>query len=167
MTRFSINQIFAAAFTLMLAFLLTACGTAAPVAGTGDAGAANGPSGKIGDISVTGAWARPAEQGGSTAVYMVIHNDGESDDALHDVAAPDVTDEAMLHESKMVDNVMIMEHVHQIDIPAGGTATLERGGLHVMLMDVKEELKVGERISVTLYFEHAGELTLEVPVEEH
>lgn len=168
MTRPVNKKIIASTALLVLAMLLGACAKNPPASGSNDpAATASGATATIGDLVITGAWARPAEQGGSTAVYMVIQNNGESDDALHDVAAPAVTDEAMLHESKMVDNVMIMEHVHQIDIPAGGSATLERGGLHIMLIDVKEELKVGARISVTLHFEHAGTLTLDVPVEEH
>lgn len=162
-----VRRVAVVAATLMLALVLAACGNSVEVQSPNyAAGASPGPDGEIGNIKVSDAWARPAEKGGSTAVYMVIANDGTEDDALTDVAAPDVTDEAMLHESKMVDNVMIMEHVHQIDVPAGGQATLERGGLHVMLIDVSEELKVGDSVTLTLYFRDAGMLTLQVPVEE-
>lgn len=167
MTRLLTRRMYAAVFALTLALLLGACTTATTTdSGSQDSAAAADGSGEIGDIAVSGAWARPAERGGTTAVYLVINNKGTTDDALFDVAAPDVTDEAMLHESKMIDNVMHMDHVHQIDVPAGGTVTLERGGLHIMLIDVKDELRVGDRVSVTLFFEHAGDLTLEVPVIE-
>lgn len=117
-------------------------------------------------IAAVDVWARPAEAGGTTAVYMSIRNDSDKSDALIGVAAPDVTDEAMLHESFMVDNVMHMDHVDQIDLPAGETVELKRGGFHIMLMEVKRELQPNDTLSLTLEFEHLGEVTISVPVKE-
>lgn len=134
----------------------------------GPAAPAQGPvAGFVKDgIAAVDVWARPAEAGGTTAVYMSIRNDSDKADALIGVAAPDVTDEAMLHETKMVDNVMMMDHVHQIDLAPGETVELKSGGLHIMLMEVKRELNSGDTISLTLEFEQLGEVTILVPVKD-
>ena len=59
---------------------------------------------------------------------------------------------------------MKMRHVDAVEIPPGESVRLEPGGLHVMLMGVDPALEAGERISVTLVFERAGEVVLSVPV---
>ena len=52
-----------------------------------------------------------------------------------------------------------------IPLPAGATHTLSRGGDHVMLMGVTQELVDGETVPLTLVFEIAGEVVIEVPVD--
>lgn len=146
----------AVAIVLMASLLLAACTGKAPVA----------PSGETAPINISDAWVRPAEQGGTTAVYFVLHNKSDTDAVLHDVAAPSVTDEAMLHESKTVDNIMTMDHVHVITVPAKGALTLEPGGYHVMLMDIKHELQVGDSVRLTLYFTDLGPLEFEIDVQD-
>ena len=59
---------------------------------------------------------------------------------------------------------MKMRRVGAIEIPPGESVRLEPGGLHMMLMGVSSPLETGERISVTLVFERAGEVVLSVPV---
>lgn len=154
----------ALASLLVLSLVLAACSNSARVTGP----RVTGPvvSAETAVIEIDDAWVRPAEQGGTTAVYFVIRNNGQKDEALHDVAAPAVTDEAMLHESKTVDNIMTMEHVHQIDVPAGESVTLKPGGLHIMLMDVKEELQPGDSVRLVLYFENFGEREFEILVRD-
>jgi copper(I)-binding protein len=49
-------------------------------------------------------------------------------------------------------------------MPAGSTVELKSGGYHIMLMDLKQELKAGSTISITLEFAKAGKITLDVPV---
>lgn len=50
--------------------------------------------------------------------------------------------------------------------PAGGSVSLEPGGKHIMLINLKQELKPDEKISLTLNFEKAGPLTVEVEVRQ-
>lgn len=135
----------------------------------GPAAPAQGPvAGFVKDgIAAVDVWARPAESGGTTAVYMTLRNDTDKADALIGVAAPDLSDEAMLHETKMVDNVMMMDHVHQIDLAPSETVELKSGGLHIMLIEVKRELEPGDTFSLTLEFELLGDVTLAIPVQEH
>lgn len=58
-----------------------------------------------------------------------------------------------LHEMKMEGDVMKMSAVPGIDIPAGKTVELKPGGYHVMLMDLKRQLKQGETVPITLVVE--------------
>lgn len=57
-----------------------------------------------------------------------------------------------------------MQEVESIDIPAGETVKLEKGGYHVMLMDVGA-LEVGQKINITLTFEDSEGGTKDVTVE--
>lgn len=58
-----------------------------------------------------------------------------------------------IHEMVMVDNVMKMRQVPGLDLPAGRTTELKPGGYHVMLMDLKQPLKGGDVVPLTLVFE--------------
>jgi copper(I)-binding protein len=60
-----------------------------------------------------------------------------------------------IHEMKMEGNVMKMSAVPGLELPAGKTVDLKPGGYHVMLMDLKKELKGGDMVPVTLVVEGA------------
>ena len=115
-------------------------------------------------IVVDNAWVR-ASIGDSkvSAAYLSIANRGEAADRLVGVASERAS-HTMLHRSVVVGGVMKMHHVDALEIPPGGSVRLEPGGFHVMLMGVSPRLETGERISLTLIFERAGEVKLPVPV---
>jgi periplasmic copper chaperone A len=60
-----------------------------------------------------------------------------------------------IHEMAMDGNVMKMRAVSGLDLPAGKTVELKPGGYHVMLMDLKKELKAGDTVPLTLVVEGA------------
>ena len=70
-----------------------------------------------------------------------------------------------VHEMVMDGNVMKMRAVIGLDLPAGKAVELKPGGYHLMLMDLKSPLKVGEKIPVKLRFERAGEVEVLLQVE--
>ena len=92
-----------------------------------------------------------------------------ADVADHLVAASsDACGFTELHESMMSDGVMSMSPVGPdgIEIPAGGEAVLEVGGLHVMCIDKQAVFEVGVTYEITLEFENAGELIVEAEIKE-
>lgn len=120
-----------------------------------------------GDIEVKDAYARTSSaMAKSGAAFMVIENTGDADDRLVS-AASDVAQKVELHtHMDMGDGVMKMMEVKEgFAVPAHGHHALARGGDHVMLLGLTRELKQGDMVSVTLTFEKAGEMTIEVPVD--
>lgn len=61
-----------------------------------------------------------------------------------------------IHEMKMQGEVMRMRAVTDLDLPAGKTVALKPGGYHLMLLDLKQPLKAGDTVPVTLVVEGAG-----------
>ncbi|MFN7168084.1 MAG: copper chaperone PCu(A)C, partial [Pannonibacter sp.] len=80
-------------------------------------------------------------------------------------ASAPVTDRTELHEMAVIDGVMKMREMEGgIPVPAGATVELKPGGLHVMFMDIKQPLKEGETLPITLTFEKAGTVTVDMPI---
>lgn len=119
-----------------------------------------------GEISVIDAWARPANQGDNSAVYFKINNPGLGTDTLLETQT-EVAAQTGLHKSEMnSQGVMSMHPQHQIDIPPDSQLEFAPGGLHVMLVDLQQDLRVGDTIELILRFKNSGEITLEVPIQQ-
>ena len=71
-----------------------------------------------------------------------------------------------MHLTEREGEVMKMRQVKTFDIPARERYTLRPGGAHMMLVDLKQPLKKGERFAMRLRFERAGELEIELEVQE-
>lgn len=117
-----------------------------------------------GDLEIDAAWAR-ASIGTSRpgAAYFTVRNLGDEVDRLTGLSSP-VSAMPMLHETTLSEGISRMAHVEAAAIPAGGELTLAPGGMHVMLMELTMPLKEGATFPLTLAFEAAGEVTVEVPV---
>ena len=104
-------------------------------------------------VVVKDAWARatvPAAK--ASGAFMQIES--KTDARLVGVSSPVAM--AELHQMSMQDNRMAMAHVDAIDLPAGKAVQLAPGGYHVMLMQLKRQLKEGETVPVTLVIEQKG-----------
>lgn len=96
--------------------------------------------------------------------FLTIENTGAEADRLVSVASP-VSGSVQLHEMAMDGDVMKMRHLQDgIEIPAGETVTLSPGGLHIMFMGLAQAFVEGEAVPVTLTFEKAGTIDMELPV---
>lgn len=104
--------------------------------------------------------------GGSGAIFFIVDNHQIEDDRLILVAS-DAAELVQLHTHIAgADGVMQMREVRDgFVIPANGEHALARGGDHVMLMGLKAALKNGDIIKLTLTFEKAGVVEVEVPVD--
>ncbi len=99
---------------------------------------------------------------GTGVVYMTIENTGDEDDALIG-ASTDRSQTVEVHEMRVKDDVgMMVPHDGPLVIPAGESVSLEPAGLHIMLIDLNEDIRLGDTFDLTLEFEHAGEVTLPV-----
>ena len=109
------------------------------------------------NLQISQAVARATPNGADIgAAYVTIQNQGTSDDTLVSVATP-VAASTQVHEMSMDNGVMKMRELKDgLPIPAGKTVTLQPGGFHVMLMGLKQPLKEGESVTLTLTFAKAG-----------
>jgi len=107
--------------------------------------------------------ANPAGRTG--AIFLTIDNGGAVDDRLVE-AQTDVAERVELHTMiAAADGVMKMRQIEGgIEIPAGGSHELKRGGDHIMLLGLTRELEVGASFPVTLVFEQMGMVTIQVTV---
>jgi copper(I)-binding protein len=99
---------------------------------------------------------------GTGVVYMTIENTGDEDDALIG-ATTDRAQAVEVHEMRVQNDVGVMlPHDGPLAIPAGETVSLEPAGLHIMLIDLNADIRLGDTFDLTLEFEHAGEVTIPV-----
>lgn len=119
-----------------------------------------------GDIEIMDPYARASRPGApSGAIFMSIQNTGALADRLVAAKSPAAA-VVQIHTHVEESGIMKMREVQAgIPVPADGTHILARGGDHVMLMGVTQELVDGDTVSLTLVFEVAGEVTVEVPVD--
>lgn len=96
----------------------------------------------------------------ATGGYLTITNHGDMDDRLVSAAA-DFAGRVELHEMIMDGDVMKMrKREGGIEVPAGGMAMLQPGGLHIMLMGLTETMVPGEMRDITLTFQSGHTVTL-------
>jgi copper(I)-binding protein len=102
-------------------------------------------------VTVTDAWVRGtvAEQK-TTGAFMKLTSKGDA--KLLEVKSP-AAGVVEIHEMAMGDNMMTMRAVPSVDLPAGKPVELKPGGYHVMLMDLKQPLKAGDTVPLTLVLE--------------
>ena len=120
---------------------------------------------QVGDnITIEHAWS-PSTPGAATvaAAYMVLRNKGSESERLL-AASADIAKRVELHESKKENNVMTMQKQDSIEIPAGGEVVFQPGGLHVMFMGLINPLEIDQQYPLTLTFEKAGTVTIDVTV---
>lgn len=107
----------------------------------------------LADVTVADAWVRATvPQQMATGAFMRLTSDGSARLVAADSPVASVVE---IHEMIMDGNIMKMNAVPGVDLPAGQVIELKPGGYHVMLMDLKQQLKVGETVPVTLVIEGA------------
>ncbi|HEV3010734.1 MAG TPA: copper chaperone PCu(A)C [Burkholderiales bacterium] len=119
-----------------------------------------------GEIQVRHPWSRATPPGAKVAVgYMEIRNVGSRPDRLLAATTP-AAQRVEMHVTERDGEVMKMRQVETFEILARERYTLRPGGAHLMLVDLAQPLKKGERFTMKLRFERAGELEIELEVQE-
>lgn len=124
---------------------------------------------KCGDLNIAHPYSTPTIGSGNTgAVYfMNIKNNGKDVDQLIG-ARTDVSSTVEIHEMSLENNIMKMRAIPEVQLPSGFEVTFKHGqanGYHLMLIDLKKPLKLGDKFPMTLKFKKAGECQAEVWVE--
>ena len=124
---------------------------------------------KCGDINIAHPYSTPTIGNSKTgaAYFMTIKNNGKENEQLI-AARSDVAASVEMHEMSMEDGVMKMRATPEVLLPAGYEVAFKHGqsnGYHLMLIDLKRPLKVGDKFPVILRFKRAGDCIAEVWVE--
>lgn len=122
-----------------------------------------------GDLHIAHPWSLELPPNApNVAAYFIVHNNGSEDDRLLGVDSP-ITDDAQLHEHvKTASGLMKMQQVSSLEIAAGQDLAFMPSAYHVMLMHPKDRslLSEGKRFPLTLHFEKAGDITVQVSVQK-
>jgi periplasmic copper chaperone A len=118
----------------------------------------------FGQVEVEKPWIRATAPGVNIAAgYFTVRNKSASPDRLIGGTSP-VAARVETHVHIKDGEIMRMREVKGYDIPARGSLELKPGGAHLMLVDLKQPLKEGDTVPVTLKFERAGEIKVDFHV---
>ncbi|GGK53372.1 copper chaperone PCu(A)C [Salinarimonas ramus] len=123
---------------------------------------------RTGPMVVSHAWTEETSPMAHAAeVFLTVENTGEAVDRLLSATtsftAPGVFQASVMTETGAV----AVREVPAIEIAPGQSITFQPGGIHVVLNDVKRNLEAGDHFHMTLVFEEAGALEIDVEIEEH
>lgn len=121
--------------------------------------AAQGDTVKLGSVTIVAPWTRATPAGAKVAGgYLKVTNNGAVADRLVS-ATSDIAGRMEIHEMSMKGGVMQMRPLDAgLEVKPGETVELKPGGLHLMFMDIKRQLKEGDTVITTLTFEKAGKV---------
>ena len=121
---------------------------------------------QFGSLRVDHPFARATPPGAKTAaVYFTLDNVGNTTDRLLRASTP-VAGGVVLHQMAQKDGMMVMRAVPSLEVIPGGRLELSPGGYHLMLIDLKQPLKAGEKFPLVMTFERTGTVTATVLVED-
>jgi copper(I)-binding protein len=120
-----------------------------------------------GNLRIEHPYARATVSGQpSGAAYLTIENKGNNPDRLIAIASP-ISNAVEMHTMSMDGNVMKMREVSSIELKPSVKVSMKPGdGYHIMLIGLKQPLKIGDQFPLTLTFEKAGKAEVTVWVED-
>ncbi len=127
------------------------------------AGASLAADTTVGGLTVSNPWARASAGGSRPGVaYLTIANKGDAD-SLTKAGSP-VAGRVELHRIIHDGDRARMGRIGKIRLPKGKSVEFKPGGLHIMLMGLKRQLKEGETFPLSLYFAEAGKVDVTVRI---
>lgn len=99
----------------------------------------------------------------SSAAYVTIHNGGRTPDRLVGASSP-AASSVSIHDSRNVGGIARMRAAGSLPLAPGAAIAMKPGGLHIMLMGLKAPLRPGAKLPLTLRFEKAGNVQVNLPV---
>ena len=135
--------------SILILLLITAC--------------SNNPNNE--NVQIEKIWSRPALEGNNSAVYFIIQNNQSTNEKMLS-AESTIAEFSEIHLSCNVDGVMKMMEQENVEIEAGKQLEFKPMSYHIMLINLKQDLNVGDQFNLILYFENAGAKEIEVEVKE-
>jgi len=111
------------------------------------------------DIVIKDQWMRPGAEKMATALYFTLENNGSEADTLYAVET-DIAKMVQIHETYSNGDVMGMREIGKIIIEPGSSVKLEPGGTHIMVMRLKRDINIGDKIEFVLHFKNAGDISI-------
>ncbi len=147
----------------MKRLVLAALFAVAPIAAVPIAAAAH--EFVAGDLTIGHPYSYATAQSAAVAAgFLDVTNAGDEADRLIGASTP-AAGRVEIHTMTMENDVMKMRKIEGLDVPAQGTLDLAPKGNHLMLLDVKRAFRQGDMIPLTLEFEKAGKVDVELKVE--
>lgn len=119
---------------------------------------------KSNSIEVSNAWARPADEGRNSAIYMQVFNGTGQPDTLVAVKT-EIAQKAEIHESYEEDGMMGMRPAGGQSIAPDSVLKLQPGGFHIMLMNLTQSIAEDDSISLRLLFSGSENRNISIPVK--
>lgn len=110
-------------------------------------------------------WIRPAAEGSNTALFFVVENSGTNTDTLL-MAKSALSEVVEVHEMYKKGDMMGMREVPFVAIPANSKVVFKPRDIHVMLIKLKNDLKIGDTGETVLVFKYAGEIKVKAVVRD-
>ena len=115
-------------------------------------------------IKIENAWVRPAGKGMNSALYFNIANNNIKPDVLYKVSSP-VAELVQMHKTVEINGLAEMKQIKSVTIPANKRIEFKPGSYHVMLIQLKRDLNVGQKIDFIFYFKKAGRIKISAIVK--
>lgn len=109
-------------------------------------------------------WVKAADQGAHTAIFGNLHSDLKDKDLVIEKVTTDVAEAAEIHE---VVNGKMQPVAGGLTLGAGQELDLEPGGHHLMLLNLKQQLRAGDTVKFTLHLKGGEEIALEAVVRDY
>lgn len=116
-------------------------------------------------VGISDAWMRPNGEGMNTAVFAKILNNSDKADTLYAVESG-LSKVVEIHESYEKDGKMKMRKIDYLVVPAKKTVEMKPGGLHIMLIKLKQDIKKGDKHDLVFKFRKAGAVKVKIPVSD-
>ncbi len=117
-------------------------------------------------VQISEQWVREAPPNAKVlAAFMMIDNQSEETQTLVAVSSPDF-ERVEIHQTVEHDGMMHMQQQEQLVIAAKQQVMLKPGSYHLMLMELKRPLIVGDKVELTLKFANKEELVITTPVRK-
>jgi copper(I)-binding protein len=120
---------------------------------------------KVGSLQISAPWARATPKGAAVGGgYLKITNTGTTADRLLG-GSTSIAGRLEVHEMSMSGNTMKMRQLSDgVEIKPGQSVELKPGGLHIMFVNLKQQLQQGQHFTATLQFEKAGKVDVDFSI---